>query len=527
VAWSADFMARLGMGGEPMFALDFADAPNPDAFDYRPERYILHTHGIGGGNHIAHALNSVSGPTQSVQLRTWQPHIGAVRATLSGVDQAYWIARVIPRGMLCRLKIGFAGMEYSDWGDVGIYQYKGISGARNNWQMEFGDFFAYLRSRYASASYDDLFPDAGEQTELTASYATGDTSLTVASNSKFTMDSDSGARGLLQMNPESGDPFYLKFSATPGSTTINVDASDVIGTTRSAITVSGSTDHQVTALGYVNDDLPDIMEKLLFRSTSSVGTMPTNSNVGLHYDRTQVDQADWVRHSNRFATAGGFTADFIASQPLTNPWAAISDFFGSFGMWLVMRQGALSFRAVSDIAADSSHPIFIDDEITDADIVSVENQQLYHPDAPEEFIQVTFPLTAYSDESSAATTMPANKNHSHSSRAHVYDVGTATTNRSNASVHLRKRLLKWYTRIPMSMTLNLVGWRWASLVPGDVVTVRSDYIVDLMSPVASLVTQYKKLDRVTFLVTSVTPDFLNFTTSVELARLPDRPNIYT
>lgn len=520
-------MARLSMGGEPMFALDFADAPNPDAFDYRPERYILHTHGISGGDHIAHALQSVSGPTQAVQLRNWQPNIGGVRARLSGADQAYWIARVIPRGMLCRLKIGFAGMEYNDWGEMGIYQFKGLSGARNNWQMEFGDFFAYIQSRYATTDYKDLFPDAGQQTELTASYATADTSITVADNSIFTMDSDSGARGLLHVQPDSGDPFYLKFSATPGSTTVTVDASDVIGTTRSAITASGSTDHQVTALGYINGDLPTILEKILFRSTSSVGTMPADSNVGLHYDRKHVDQTDWVRQANRLAVIGGFTADFIASTPLINPWAAVSDFFDAFGMWLVMRQGAMSFRTAWDIAADSAASIYYDDEITDADIVSVENQQLYHPDAREEYQQVTFPLTAYHDtDGSTVRTMPTVAKLSHRSKDHVYDVGSATTNRTNASVHLRKRLLKWYTRLPMGLSLNLLGWRWAGLVPGDVVRIHSDRIIDIMNPVASLVSPFKTISGEAFMVTSVAPDFQNFTTSIDLARLPDRPLPY-
>ena len=526
MAWTSDFLARLGMGGEPMFALDFDDAPNPDAFDDRPERYILHTHGIGGGKNIAHALQSVSGPTQSVQLRSWQPSIGAVRATLSGVDQAYWIARTIPRGMLCRLKIGFPGMDYEDWGSMGVYQYKGISGARNNWQMEFGDFFAYMQSRYASASFTDMFPDAGSTSVLAATYATSDTVLTFADATArgiFTRDGESGASGLVYCQPTTGDPFYLKHTGESGAQ-LTVTASDVIGTTR----VDMAAGDTITALGYVGADLPRILEKLLFKGASTAGTMPTDSNLGLSYDSSTIDLGDWTLQTLRLhPTMGDFTADFIASQPLTNPWAAISDFFAAFGVWPVMRQGALSFRAVHDIATDSIKPIFRDSEITDADIVSVENQQVYHPEAREEFISVRFPLTAYSDESTRARTMPANLQHSHASRAHVYDIGTATTNRSAASIHLRDRLLKWYTRLPMALDLNLLGWRWSALVPGDVVTVRSERIVDLINPVASLVSPYKTIDGVNFLVTSVAPDFQNFTTSISLARLPDKDNPYT
>ena len=520
--WDPEFIERLSLGGEPMFALDFRNVANPEHFDFRPERYILHSHSISGGDHIPDVLLSVSGPTQSVQLRDWQQNIGSIRATLSGVEHAYWIARTIPRGLMCRLRVGFAGMPYDTWGDIGTYQYHGLSGSRNQWQIEFGDFFSYMKSRSASASYEDLFPDAGTSKTIASNYATGDTSITFASagdRSVFTRESS--ASGLCYCQPTDAPAFYLKHTGESGAN-LTVTATNVIGTTRAAMKTSdGDT---VTALGYINDDLPDILEKLLFRNTTAVGTMPDDSNMGFWWDANTVDRDDWIRHSNRLAVIGGFSADFIAPEPLTNPWAAISDFIAAFGMWMVVRQGRLSWRAVYDIAGDTTKPIYVEDEITDIDIVSVENQQLYHPDAPVQFNAVKFPLTSYGD--GEPSTMPLNEQLIHSSGNHVFDEGSATTNRAAASAHLRLRLIKWYTRLPMSLTLNLIGWRWATLVPGDVVRVRSNQIVDLMSATSSLVADYKTISGVNFLVTSVGPDFQNFTTTVELARLPDTANPY-
>ena len=521
MAWSAAFRERLAIGGEPMFALDFADAPNPEMFDYRPERYILHTHGISGGTNIAHALLTVSAPTQSVQIRSWRPSIGAVRATLSGAHHAFWIARVIPRGMLCRLKIGFAGMDYTEWGDCGIFQYKGISGARNQWVMEFGDFFGYMQSRSDNTDYRDLFEDAGTTTTLSSSFTVGDSTLNTADSAGF--DYDPGERGLVYCQPTTGDPFYMKFTNITGSHRFEVVDADVMGTTR--VNMAGG--DTVTSLGYTFEDIPDTWTKLLFRDESA-GTLPDGWNLQLWKDFTTVDTDDWSRQTGRLhPTYGDFKLDFVTAQPLTNPWAAISDYMAAFGSWLVVRQGRLSFRAAQNIAADSGYPIYTDGTITDVDIVSVEGQTLYHPEARDDVIQFSPPgATDYADGVTSPTTLPVAQFYQHPSNGKVFDDDVETTNEANAGLHIKRRLMPWHTRLPNQLRLNLAGWRWTELVPGDVVTVESDHVMDMQTPVASLA-RMRTLSGTPFLVTAISPDFANFTTSVELAALPPKPNPYT
>jgi len=518
--WSSAFRERLAIGGEPMFALDFTDAPNPEMFDYRPERYILHTHGITGGPNMAHVLLSVSAPTQSVQIRSWQPSIGAVRATLSGRHHAFWIARFIPRGMLCRLKVGFAGMDYTEWGDCGIFQYKGISGARNQWVMEFGDFFGYMQSRSDNTDYRDLFEDAGTTTGADGAFGLTDDWLNLDDVTGFDMDDEAAARGLLHCQPTTGDPFYMKFTEiVPGSDRVEVVKTDVMGTTRAAL-ANGDT---VTSLGYTFEDIPTTWEKLLFRDTSA-GTLPDGWNLQLYKDFTTVDTDDWSRQTGRLhPTYGDFKLDFVTAQPLTNPWAAVSDYMAAFGSWLVVRQGRLSFRAAQNIATDSGLPIYTDGTITDVDIVSVEGQTLYHPEARDDVIQFSPPgTTDYADGSSSPTTLPATQIFQHPSNGKVFDDDVETTNEANAGLHIKRRLMPWHTRLPNQLRLNLAGWRWSELVPGDVVTVESDHVMDLHAPIGA-VYGVKTISGTPFLVTAVSPDFANFTTSVELAALPNRP----
>ena len=519
--WSPDILQRFGLGGEPMFALDFKDAPNPEVFDYRPERYILHTHGMSGGDHFAHVLENVTGPTQAVQIRSWYPSIGAIRATLSGTFHAMWIARAIPRGMLCRFKVGFAGMPYSEWADCGIYQFKGLSGARNNWVMEFGDYFSFLQSRPAIGTPADLFPDAGVEKQLASAYdPASSVGLRFGSTSdRETFTRDSGGNGLVYAAPSGSDPFYIKFSGESGST-LNVVDADVIDTTRVALS-SGA---KIRALGYVNGRPTDILEKLLFKTkttATSVGTMPDDSNMMLSYDDHTVDRSDWRREAEFFKTFGDFNADFIAAQPLDNPWAAISDFFGAFGIWLVMRQGRLSFRFATDCSSTTAEELRTVGEITDVDIVGVEGQQLYHPDAREQLTTVIIRDGENTESDGKATTLPAQARFTHPVGEFIYG---NSSNKADARDNLKRRILKWYTRIPMELSLTLTGWRWASLVPGDVVRVTSEYVPDLVGHFTFRDVPTIR-DRV-FMVTSIAPDFGNFTTSVKLAQLPDKYNPY-
>jgi len=193
----------------------------------------------------------------------------------------------------------------------------------------------------------------------------------------------------------------------------------------------------------------------------------------------------------------------------------------AFGSWLVVRQGRLSFRAAQNIAADSGFPIYTDGTITDVDIVSVEGQTLYHPEARDDAINFKTGPTSYA-EGSSPTTLPTTRTYVHPVIGKVFDDDVETTNQASAGIHIRDRLMHWHTRLPNQLRLNLAGWRWSELVPGDVVTVESDHVMDLHAPIGTT-HMIKTISGTPFLVTAISPDFANFTTSVELAALPNRP----
>ena len=168
--------------------------------------------------------------------------------------------------------------------------------------------------------------------------------------------------------------------------------------------------------------------------------------------------------------------------------------------------------------------------ITDADIISEDGYKLYSADAPVEYAVVRWPtgqsldsvVSGYPEVNSA----PAQFRYDHPSREQVFDDDVLTSNRSNSVNNMKGRITPWYTRIPDEMSLTLKGWQFAEMVPGDVVSLRSEYIANMIngSTVSPDGGPHKRTHWGTqYLVTGIDVDWSGFSTSVQLSTIPDSP----
>jgi|LULN01.1.fsa_nt_gb hypothetical protein len=532
MAWSLAFKEKLSTGGEPMFALDFA---SPDLFEdsLTEHRYVLHSHdrqGIGA-HEIGHAIAGVSATGQRVTVRTWRSSLGGLRVLLSGADVAQRIRMAIPRGMTAELKVGFAGMDYDEWGTVGVYTFKSLTGSLNSWTMDFDDLFSALQGRTGRTMSARFMKQAGETTETNGTWATTSSTLTVNNTAEFDKDDtvSPAGRGLLYCTPSDGDPFYLKWTEKT-ATTFTVVTTDVIGTTRTAL----ADDDTITSLGYVFDTVPDIAYMILFGGLAGDGTitMPDNWHMGLKFSSHLVNSMDLNSWRSRFMSLyTDFNGDFITDAPLENPYRGLEEFLSAFGSWLVFKEGGLSWRFVQQIVGYelSEAKSCAEYTITDDDIVSEDAYQLHNPDAPVEYFQIRYAGTSAHHTSEDVGTLPTEFRLIHPSNSRAFDDDVEAFNESNATQNVKHRLSPWYTRIPDQMSLTLRGWKFAELVPGDVVSLHSDYIYDMIHgpdiTIADTAFPFKgKIDRfhngTQYLVTGVDVDWQNFTTSVELSTPP-------
>jgi hypothetical protein len=531
MAWSAEFREKMDVGGSPMFALDFQSAAGPGGFaGYSPELYVLHSHGVSDAdNHISHALESFSGGGQSVSVRSWSSRAGAIRVKLSSASVASLIARKVPRGLPCHLMMGFAGWEYSRWQSLGIYQYENLSGKRNDWKITLGDGMKYLQSaRPAGGGSSSVFGAAYTLIRTAWSPAVTPTALPCITDVGF--KKDAYGRGLLKVEMDktiTDDPFFLKYtsiSGSPPAVTFNVVDDDVLGTTRPVLVDVAV---RVTHYNYIFQDLPTLVERFMLDDAdpSTKGTMPDGYNVGLSYSN-DFAYTDWQMWRDRWNEYEDFHVDMYTADEILNPIRYISDLMAKFGAWLVFKEGKLSFRFAQNILESSStKPIFVDYEITDQDIVSIEKYQAFNSDTKSQSTAVFWhitppPSSAYFD----AVTLPAFADTRQRADGLFFDDDVETTNVAGAITHLRDRLDPWYTRVPDELTLNLRGWRWAEMVPGDCVEVSSDYVLDIMGDKVG--PHPPTFNGDVFMLTAVHPNWHDFTTTVELTRLPSRHNPY-
>ena len=506
-----------------MFAIDFQA---PDLFEsdiLRDRRYVLHSHeGPAGTEHISHAIQSVSGSGQRVSLRTWHSSMGGLRVSLSGANVAQLIAKAIPRGMLAELKVGFAGFTYDEFETCGLYIFKGLSGSENNWSMDFHDLFSAFQGADSVAGSAQFYKEAGTTATLNIDWATTDAEMYSldATLTDFLKDGSSGARGLVYAQPTTGDPFYVKFTERDMLNLEVVDA-NVIGTTRVNMTAGDS----ITLMGYVSDTVPDVAHKILFGGLTGASTMPTNWHMDLKYSTRNVNRPDFNRWRSKWlSTYTDFEADFITDAPLDNPFRGLESFLASFGAWLVIKEGGLSWRFIQQIVGGSSFSAKECAEyvITDQDIAQEDTYQLFHPDAPVEYFSIRHVVGPGHNEPNS--TRPALFRLDRPSSDAVFNDDTATSNKTNAHNNMKDRLGPWYHRIPDQMSLTLKGWRFAELVPGDVVRLESDYIYDMVNG-PDLVFDGPSVRThagTQYLVTGVDVDWNSFTTSVQLSTPPNQ-----
>ena len=530
MAWTERFKQRLEAGGAPMFALDF-QAPDLLSDTLTEERFVLHSHEAPASDrHIAHAIESVDGSGQRISLRRWESSIGGLRVNLAGSNVAQLVAKAIQRGMMAEFKVGFEGFTYEEFQTCGLYVYRGLSGSRNNWSIEFDDLFTAFQGPASVSLSSQFYEDAGKTTEITSGWSTSDATMSAAT-ADFKI-AHSGQKGLMLCQPSGGEPFYLKFT-NKTSTTFDVDltTSSFIGTTTSNMT-SGDT---ITSIGYLSDTVPDVAHKILFGSVpgTSFAVLPSSWHMALNFNSHNFNRDDFERWKNRYTGFySNFLADFIVPSPLENPFRGLEEFMASFGAWLVIKEGGLSWRFVQQIVGGSgfSEKYCAEYLITDDDIVSEDGYQVYHQDAPAEYFQVRFngPGDTFKSINEPVRTMPGIFRLDHASQSFSFG---SSSNLDLAFDNMKHRLAPWYLRVPDEMRLTLKGWKFAELVPGDVVTLQSDYIYNMIngfrlerveSSGVGFVGKVKRTHQDTqYMVTGVDVDWDGFTTSVQLSTLPN------
>lgn len=453
MSWSAQFIADLAKPAlAPMFRLDRILVGTASG-----QPWSISSHGT------TPAIRRVRIEGQELNDYSCTSTWGRTLIEVVGTDLGD-LGECVPRGTFLALYMGFGGYASWDFQRISWGQIRQVRRtSATTWTIELVDAPTGLRQRptndvTAIELFYDLDPD--EYTTISSNYVTGDATLNVADTTGFLKPTGSG--GAVLVTPSVGDPFFLAYTGTTGTTFTGVGSTDLMGTT----IVDAASGDVVSRVAYLAAHPITIALTVL---TSGYGgangaydILPTSWGLQVPTDYVDVSDALWWRDSVAVVSTGSYTwqVAVLESQPDGLAW--LSNLLAAGGFFLAMRQGSLTVRAQQQAQA----PIAVTwDEwnITDDDIVSVDEHEWWCSDSQEEFASVAAVMATGSTSVTTAAVYqrPA-------AVVTTYDVSAVCfTNGTAIRTEMTNRLTEARTVTPERITLTLRGWWWAQMTPGD------------------------------------------------------------
>ncbi len=511
MSWSPAFVAALSSRvAVPVFRLDIykqAGAPGNTGASLYSHR------GISADYSFAISRNQLRMTSAMVTPGTWSTSYGGIVVGLHGGAEVVsdLLSRSIVRGSMCRLFMGFEGWASDDFEPIFIGQIRQLGGSpTGGYFLEAWDVLSALGSRWTTTRGEEaLFFNLREDattTIATTAYSVGDATIEVATSASF--EREDSANYLLRVTGDSGATFLLVASSVASDVfTIDSPGSDRYGTTRESAAIGNKVKH----VALLQDHPKDLVRKLLV-STGTAGAAhatwdkyPAGWAWGMPIEWVDLDDIDDAM--TRLQVNTTTSLDVVVTEAQLNPASWLSGVLDDAGFWLVHRQGQISLRAATNPLLTSPGPVYSVTGITDTDIQRVLRYQAWAGE-----VAIEYPSVVTADANGATTTsnegittLPAAKTYLRT-LAHAWTSGS--THRTDAD----GRLKIWHHRVPERVSLELMGWANAGLVPGDMVSLTSAHIPSRAGGT---------MDGRKALVLGCAPDWLEGVTQLDLAIIPE------
>lgn len=404
--------------------------------------------------------------------RTWASSVGVFYVTLVGDDLR--ACQKITRGTIVALKAGFEGMAAADFQRIAIGQVRDLRGAPRQYRLEVLDLYSACRQRLDPGwGLPQLFSGVNASTELFLAYTPGDTTLTVTTTAGFSKEIGSTGTGAIKITPAGGaDPFYLTYTGTTATTFTGLSAAGQMGTSE-VFSGVGST---VEEVAYLHGHPIDIARRVL-ASRGAVGNgayddYPTDWGLGVLDDLLDHEDMTHYKTTVMGLSSGSYEWEYPQAEPVTNALEWLASLLRPAGLFVTVRQGALTVRAVQN----STGPYHSGITITNADISMVQDYSAWDLAHSPEYHAVSVTGASDSDGTDLvsgsypdAATLPAGLEA-------LYIVMDDRYFNTGACTEVLARLEESATRVPERMTLICAGLRMAQLAPGDLVTLDTDRV---------------------------------------------------
>ncbi len=462
MGWGAAFLASLRDVEfyAPMFVLrriKMANEPG-DTFEASSAPGAMSTYRVGEVR--------INGAT--LTPRTWETTTGGFTVEIVGNPTDALLA--LPRGTIVEVMLVINGYE----GRIAVGQVRTIRGTAPSVTIECLDLINALRSPLDTTA-DPMFSGVTASTTTTAGAPTGTGTYTVGSTTGF--QRETGGFGAFLVTPTVGDPYYRIWNASTATTFTIEDPSDAseMGTADTG----ASSGNDVEEVAYLYGHPFDILRKVLV--STGAGTngpwdlLPQDWSIGVQ--DSYVDTADIEVAKAYVAVASG---SYILQIPvtvdgaveITDPIGWLEDITAPMGIWLAMRQGAITVRAAQSSHATGGVWYATDDldwgvtfTVTLAEVVAVLDYDAWSPDHAHEYVStiVQTATTARTISDGRQASLPGGGSLTHDVSATVF------SNPVVIETEMAARLFEADVRIPERLVLRLRGLRAAQLCVGDII----------------------------------------------------------
>lgn len=446
-------LERRALRSEP--GADYSIATDPDA---------------GASAVLALDRTSVRVAGQTLYPRGWTTTIGGWSVTVVSTSPggtgaltellAHWT-----RGTVVALMLGFDGTVDTQFEQIALGQIVNLTRAGvNRWTLTCRDLYGALTQRLTTSATETALFLSLSSTTLTADYATGDTTLNVASTTGF--ERETSGTGAVLVTPAAGDAFFLRWTASTG-TTLTVAAADVGGTVRVAASTGDTVQEVVRVSGHPIDIVRKVLSSTGAGTAGGYDTLPEYWGLGIEESNfADEDMRRW-KEDVADVSSGSYTWEVLEVESVPDAFAWLSALLATSGFFFAIYQGRLTVRCAQQTTATTgTQNYFSTIEITDDDIIEVESYEAWDAGHPVEYSTITVRTASASTSSTTGgvMTLPVESQLD-------YDLsGVVFENDTEMVAEAANRLHEDAQRIPERVVVRCASLRLAELCIGDVPT---------------------------------------------------------
>ena len=385
MSWSSQFLTALATPtqGWIVCARRFPWVSGLDTtWQVSTARLDGHRNSLGGEDHPAYV------PAQtSVPARTWQTSGGGFSLHINGISNAREALANLREGSMVGIYAGLPGRDPSNYNRIDLGQFIGATQLTDGvglipvFRFDFAPWWAALRRRPAANFASRLFNYAHSTntTTVSSNYTAGSGTLVVSQSTNI-IERQAGGSGIVRVTPNTGDDFYLEWTArsgtAPATLTVNTTGGK-FGTTDA----DANAGNAVSGPAYLQGHPASILRRLLTSTGTAdftAGTSGDNgdfdvypSTWGFGIDRDDVDMDSLERLKTDVMTvqsaSGTYNVEILVESAPDNALDWLTAWMRPLGMFLRLHQGDLSAWAAQD--PNGSGSLFASFGVTDDQIV--------------------------------------------------------------------------------------------------------------------------------------------------------------